>query len=212
MGRVKSLSRKCWGGKAYYMLKEKIKSPCYGNKYGHLMIFLANGDGTTSSFSVHRLVALHFIDNPENKPEVDHIDGNPQNNHVENLRWVTHKENMNNPIFKERHSEVMRNRVCSDELREKRRKITKERWKRGELTPPNAETRKIIGQKLKGRFVLDKSPLAKKVAQYDKQGNLIRIWNSLKEASIETNTSYKSMSQCCCGRTKSSNNFIWEYV
>jgi len=42
---------------------------------------------------VHRLIAVTFIANPENKRYVDHIDFNEQNNHVENLRWVTAKEN-----------------------------------------------------------------------------------------------------------------------
>jgi hypothetical protein len=46
--------------------------------------------------SVHRLVALTFIPNPENKPLVDHIDRNRQNNHLSNLRWVTHIENAQN--------------------------------------------------------------------------------------------------------------------
>lgn len=46
---------------------------------------------------IHRLVALHFIDNPNGYNEVDHIDGNPTNNHYTNLRWCTHLENMNNP-------------------------------------------------------------------------------------------------------------------
>lgn len=65
-------------------------------------------DGTKRRFAVHRLVAKAFIPNPDNKPEIDHIDGDPTNNHVWNLQWVTHKENMNNPITKKRLSEALK--------------------------------------------------------------------------------------------------------
>ena len=41
---------------------------------------------------VHRLVALAFIDNPDNKPTIDHIDRDKNNNCVENLRWATQSE------------------------------------------------------------------------------------------------------------------------
>ena len=44
-------------------------------------------------FKVHRLVAQTFIPNPDNLPEVNHIDGNKLNNHVDNLEWVTRQDN-----------------------------------------------------------------------------------------------------------------------
>lgn len=51
-----------------------------------------------TNVKVHQIVAKHFIANPENKPQIDHINANRTDNRVENLRWVTHKENMNNPL------------------------------------------------------------------------------------------------------------------
>ena len=50
----------------------------------------------TETHYVSRLVAFHFIENPDNKKEVDHEDRNPQNNCVTNLRWVTRIENCSN--------------------------------------------------------------------------------------------------------------------
>jgi hypothetical protein len=44
-------------------------------------------------YGIHRLVALHFLSNPQNFPLVDHIDGDTTNNNVNNLRWVTRSQN-----------------------------------------------------------------------------------------------------------------------
>ena len=51
-------------------------------------------DAVKEHFSVHRLVALAFVANPENKPTVNHIDGNKNNNKMSNLEWATHTEQM----------------------------------------------------------------------------------------------------------------------
>ena len=57
-------------------------------------------DGVRKDIDVHRLIALTFIPNPDNKPYIDHIDKNKHNNTVNNLRWVSPQENSANlPIF-----------------------------------------------------------------------------------------------------------------
>lgn len=71
----------------------------YFDKCGYLMTFLSiPGREKGKQFKVHRLVAFSFIPNPEDKPEVNHIDGLKNNNHVNNLEWVTSSENQKTRI------------------------------------------------------------------------------------------------------------------
>ncbi len=73
------------------------------NEDGYLVVTLGE-HGNRSMRSVHRLVAMAFVPNPHNYPEVDHIDGNRQNPAASNLEWVTHQENIKRAWKKGRYS------------------------------------------------------------------------------------------------------------
>lgn len=87
LGKVKSFPRK-----GTHELKEHILKPGKNHK-GYLQVKLTkNCIGKT--IPVHRLVAKIFIPNPNNLPQVDHIDDNKENNCVDNLQWITNSDNM----------------------------------------------------------------------------------------------------------------------
>ena len=67
----------------------------YINRGGHESVILCKKLDVKTNIC-HRLVAHEFIDNPNNKLYVDHVDRNKLNNDIDNLRWVTHQENMMN--------------------------------------------------------------------------------------------------------------------
>lgn len=94
LGNIKSLERIIYdkNNKISGRLKERILKP---NKVfgGYLQIALYKNN-KRSIKKVHRLVAEHFLNNKENKREVNHKDRNVQNNIYTNLEWVTPKENM----------------------------------------------------------------------------------------------------------------------
>ena len=77
--------------------KKRIKLLRKTKLRGYYSVKLRKWPDFERSVLVSRLVALTFIENPENKPFVDHIDGNKTNNNITNLRWVTPLENTNNP-------------------------------------------------------------------------------------------------------------------
>ena len=64
------------------------------NSRGYFNIRLRDINNKRWGYLVHRLIALTFLPNPENKTQINHIDGNKKNNHITNLEWVTPSENM----------------------------------------------------------------------------------------------------------------------
>ena len=93
LGRVKSLSRQkkhSYNGVA--LLKEKILKPQKAN--GYYFVRLCK-DSISKQYLVHRLVASHFLNNPNNYNEINHIDEDKTNNNAINLEWCTHKYNIN---------------------------------------------------------------------------------------------------------------------
>lgn len=151
LGRVKSLKRG---------ILKLIK-----NKNGYYYISFSKY-GKIKTFIVHRLVAEAFLPNPDNKPQVDHINTNRTDNRVENLRWTTYKENNNNQLTKKHFSEC----------------------RKGKLNYKS-----------------------KKVLQFDLNGNLIKSWDTVREAERETNIHSSHISRCCNGKRKTAYGYIWKY-
>lgn len=140
------------------------------NNDGYHFVRYKMNDGKFTIKYVARLVAIAFIPNPNNLPEINHKDENKDNNCVDNLEWCDRKYNINYGTAKERRAKTMANK--------------------------NYNTYRT----------------SKAVLQYDKEGKLIKRYNSLKEAQEQFNS--KSSGYICRainGIYKTAYGFIWKY-
>lgn len=130
--------------------------------------------------------------------EIDHIDTDRLNNHPSNLRWVDRKGQMNNPLTLRHLSESLKGKYT------------------GELHPQygkekSLETRKKMSEGGKG-VRLNRKDQSKSVLQYTLEGELVKIYPSIRQAERETGIYSQSISYCCLGKKyKTAGGYVWKY-
>jgi hypothetical protein len=143
-GRVRSLN--------YNRTNEtKILKPAK-NECGYLRVGLSK-QGKTQKFLVQRLVATMFIPNPQNLPEVNHIDEDKTNNRVSNLQWCTREYNLKYGTRPQRYSEAIKGSkhplYGKHHSEETKRKISEAN--KGKGTKLSEETKHKISESRKGK-------------------------------------------------------------
>lgn len=199
-GRVKCLN---------YRKTEREKELNYTkDKDGYITVCLSR-----RRFRVHRLVAYMFIPNDnENMWQVNHKDENPENNYENNLEWCTPRYNCNYGNHNKKVSEskkgcsVWNKGVpCSDDTK---RKISESN--KGKKRSDNVK--KEISDRYKGK----NNPNAKKVSQFDVNGNLIKVWSCAKEITIKYGWNYNTFYAHLTGNLKCKNpheynGYLWYF-
>lgn len=185
-GRVKSLPK--------YHRKDEIILKAHVNKYGYANVRLCVNEKIRRLHTVHRLVALAFIPNPNGYPEIDHINTNPIDNDVDNLRWSTRHMNLMNPKTREKKSLASKGRTFSEETLRKMSEAKK-------------------GRKLNKHVVdmlIEKNSVP--VIMCDDNWNEIARFNSIKSASMVTGINSRRISDVCLKKRNRAGGYRWKRV
>lgn len=169
--------------------KNILLRPSVVRGYEKVCIFI---DGKYKIMSVHRLVAMNFIPNPNNYPQINHIDGNKENNFYKNLEWCT-------PSMNVKHAYKNGLNVYTDE---RRRKMSEVRARRKIWNPLKEETKKKISEARRGI----NNPYSKKILCVETG----EIFNCLREAGERYNVIKQAIFHSIKKGTKSC-GFHWKY-
>ena len=185
-------------------------------------------NGKQKRMRVHRMVALTFIDNPDNKPYVNHINGNRSDNNVENLEWVTPSENtqhaVNTGLFKSGRSRaVIQYNLNGEQMATFESASEAARQTGGSQSKITMCCRRQRDsandyqwryyddiqdvQKIEKKFIT-----GKQVAQCDEEGNILNIYPSFKEAARAVNGTSSAISRVCSGTNIRHKGYKWKLV
>ena len=121
-GNLRSKDRESKNGKGVIIIKQKNLKP-QPNSSGYLRFSLKCNNIERKIF-IHRMVALAFVENSDNKPQVNHKDSNYLNNHSDNLEWVTIRENFDHAYKKGRFVEAFRKFALSSKSISEKKSIS----------------------------------------------------------------------------------------
>lgn len=185
---------------------------------GYLAFKYWNGKCVNNKL-VHRLVAEAFIPNPENKPEVDHINSVRDDNRVENLRWASRKENQNNPITLKKTSNSSKGRILSKETRTKMSQSKMGNKNSLGYKWTDEQKAKLIGRKytpvnytpeVRAKISNARKDMAKPISQFTSDGVFIAHFNSAREAAEFLNICKRNIDYCIAGKQKTCKGFIFK--